>query len=85
MPSTNPFNVFAFATQRYGAVVLAGIDYPRAVLARFGPAGDFDTNFGSGGIATSTAIQSVDVLTSQPNGALLAGSRRGDQLARFAG
>ena len=85
MPSTNPFNVFAFATQRYGAVVLAGIDYPRAVLARFGPAGDFDTNFGSGGIATSTAIQSVDVLTSQPNGALLAGSRNGGQLARFAG
>lgn len=85
MPSTNPFSVYAFATQPNGAVALGGIDHPRAVLARFGPAGDFDTSFGSGGIATSTAIQGVDALTNQPNGALLAASRTGSRLARFAG
>ena len=85
MPSTNPFTVRAFTTQPQGAVTLGGIDGSRAVLARFGPAGGFDTSFGSGGVATTTAIRGVDVLTSQSNGALLAGTRDDGRLARFLG
>jgi uncharacterized delta-60 repeat protein len=83
-PSGNP-TVYGFAKQSGGYVVLSGIESSSsmALLARFTDDGDFDTTYGSGGVAATWVIKGARSLSSFPDGALLAVSSVGTRLARF--